>query len=123
VANVGAADSINAETDVIYSYISAYDTSIFEGRPVGLRRITDTTAAILFNFPLSLMKHEQAWQALTQAVADLGIDTINYWPPPPTATRSIIEWLYGHPTGSPDPAWDINRDGVIDIRDVVSICK
>jgi hypothetical protein len=31
----------------------------------------------------------------------------------------MIEWLYGKSSSAPDPAWDINRDGIIDIRDVV----
>ncbi len=121
VPAIGAVDSLAPGTDVLYTYVSAYDTSFFHGKPIGVRRITDSSAAILFNFPLSLMKHEQAWQALTQAVADLGIDTINYWPPTQSRTQGIIEWLYGRPIGSPDPAWDINRDGVIDIRDVVEL--
>lgn len=119
VPAVGALDSVGTGTEVLYRYVSAYDTSIVNNKPIAVKRITDSTAAILFNFPLSLMKREQAWQALTQAVVDLGIDTINYWSPPPTSTRSIIEWLYGHSSAPPDPAWDINHDGVIDIRDVV----
>lgn len=116
---VGAFRSLEPDVDVLYTYNSADQSSPLHGKPIAVRRITDSSAAILFNFPLSLMKHEQAWQALTQAVADLGIDTVNYWLPPTSTTRSMIEWLYGKSAGAPDPAWDVNHDGVIDIRDVV----
>jgi len=120
VISVGAADSIDPGTDVIYTYESAYDTSVFQGKPVGLRRITDSSGAILFNFPLSLMKHDAAWRALTLAVADLGIDTSHVESLPPiTTTAAIIRWLYHSNSGAPRPEWDLNHDGVIDVRDVV----
>lgn len=116
---VGCLESLAPGTEVLYRYESALDTSIFHGKPIAVRRITDSSAAILFNFPLSLMNHEQAWQALTQAVADLGVDTTNYFTPPQSTTHTIVKWLYGNSSSTPNPAWDTNRDGVIDIRDVV----
>lgn len=119
VPAVGALDSLEPDTEILYRYNSAYDTSVYHGKPIGVRRITDSSAAILFNFPLSLMKHEQAWQALTQAVTDLGIDTVNYSLPPTSITRSMIEWLYGKSADAPSLDWDLNRDDVIDIRDAV----
>jgi len=119
VPAIGALQNLPPGAEVLYTYQSAYESSQLHGNPVAIKRITDSTATIWFNFPLSLMNHEQAWRALTQAVADLGIDTVNNWSPPPTTTRSIIEWLYGRSSAAYDPAWDINHDGIIDIRDVV----
>lgn len=119
VPAIGAVDSLAPGTEIVYTYQSAYDTSFFQDKPIVVRRITDSTAAILFNFPLSLMNHEQAWQVLTQAVADLGIDTNGYTPPSTqSSVRNIVDYLYGRASVTPNPAWDVNRDGRIDIRDV-----
>ncbi|HWO57866.1 MAG TPA: fibronectin type III domain-containing protein [bacterium] len=120
---IGALGSLDEHTQVLYTYESAYEPSNLHGKPVAVERITDSTATVMFNFPLSLMKREQAWRALTQAIVDLGIDTTNYWTPPATTNRAMIEWLYGKSSTRPDPDWDINRDGVIDIRDVVGGIK
>ncbi len=119
VWNIGCLDSIAEGTEVLYTYTSAYDTSFFHNKPIAVKRITDSTAAILFNFPLSLMKHDQAWRALTQAVADLGIDTTHVAPNQESPARMIIDWLYGRGSGDARPEWDRNHDGGIDIRDVV----
>lgn len=118
--NIGYLDSIDAETQVLYRYKSAYDSTAHDGKPIAVKRVTHAASAILFNFPLSMMKREEAWRALTQAVVELGIDTIGYSPPTSTAqVDQIIDWLYGRINATPDPVWDVNRDGVIDIRDVV----
>lgn len=121
---IGFVDGLLPGTEVLYRFRSDQpDTSIFEGQVVGVRRLTDSTGGvIMFAFPLSLIKYDQAWNALSIAVDDLGADTSWTIVSPDVNQRSaILDWLYGPASAPPDPAWDINRDGVIDIRDVVEV--
>lgn len=120
VPAIGCLDSVGADTEVLYRYVSAYDTSYFHNKPIAVKRITDSTGAILFNFPLSIMNHEQAWRALSQAVIDLGVNISAYARPSQSSTQRIIDWLFGPQRGNAETSWDINRDGAIDIRDVVT---
>jgi len=122
VPGVGAYDSIASDAEVLYAYVAGYpDTSSLHGMPVAIKRESPAGRAIAFNFPLSVMDREPAWRALTMAVADLGGDTTPVAAPPlqPARTTGIIPWVFGSGTTPPDPAWDLNHDGKIDIRDVV----
>lgn len=119
---VGFLDDLYPGTEALYTFRSDQpDTSFFEGRVVGVRRLTDSTGGvIMFAFPLSLIKYDQAWNALSIAVDDLGADTS--WTslePDVDVSAHILQWLYQPTSTVPNPAWDVNRDGVIDIRDVV----
>lgn len=123
VPSVGYLDSLSEGTDVVYTFLSDQpDTSFFEGRTVGVRRITDSGSAILFAFPLSLMQYDQAWNALSVAVDDLGGDTT--WTGQTAEQEEvdqILRWLYKSAAVAPNPEWDVSGDGRIDIRDVVRI--
>jgi hypothetical protein len=56
---------------VIYTFISAYDTSLSNGKPVALKHITDNFAVIYFDFPLWFVKEDIATEILHRAIADL----------------------------------------------------
>ncbi|MGB8658583.1 MAG: S8 family serine peptidase [Candidatus Zixiibacteriota bacterium] len=58
-------------SEVMYTFVSAYDTSASSGRPVALRHITEDYAVIYFDFPLSFVKENIAIQILHQALTDL----------------------------------------------------
>lgn len=58
-------------SEVIYTFVSAYDTSASDGKPVALKRLTDDFAVIYFDFPLYFVKEDIAIQILHQALSDL----------------------------------------------------
>jgi len=125
VPGVGAIKSVNPRAQVLYTYtLQPLDTSFFDGRPVGAHFLTDSTKTVYFNFPLSLMKMPQSWQALSAAVHDVGGDTT--WVTREIEidlTARIVNWLYRANATPPNPTWDLNHDGVIDVRDVVASTK
>lgn len=62
-------------SEVIYRFISAYDSSASNGKAVGLRHITDSMAFIYFDFPLWFVKEDIATEILHQALSDLQVYT------------------------------------------------
>jgi hypothetical protein len=58
-------------SEVIYTFLSAYDTSASDGKPVALKHLTDDFAVIYFDFPLYFVKEDIATQILHQAISDL----------------------------------------------------
>jgi fibronectin type 3 domain-containing protein len=58
-------------SEVIYTFISAYDSSASNGKAVALKHFTDEFALIYFDFPLYFVKEEIATQILHQAISDL----------------------------------------------------
>ena len=58
-------------SEVLYTFVSAYDTSESNGKPVALKHITDEYAVIYFDFPLWFVKEDIATQILHKALADL----------------------------------------------------
>jgi fibronectin type 3 domain-containing protein len=59
------------ETEVIYTFVSAYDTSVSNGKPVALKHFADDFAVIYFDFPLYFISEDIAAQILHQALSDL----------------------------------------------------
>jgi len=58
-------------SEVIYTFVSAYDTSGSNGKSVALKHFTDDFAVIYFDFPLYFVKEDIATQILHQALHDL----------------------------------------------------
>jgi hypothetical protein len=58
-------------SEVIYTFVSAYDTSASNGKAVALKHFTDDFALIYFDFPLYFVKEDIATQILRQAISDL----------------------------------------------------
>jgi len=124
VPAVGVIDSI-VDAEVLYTYEAGYpDTSSFQGRPIAIRRDYGNGRVILFNFPLSVMERPAAWDALDAAMSDLGADDLGPAAEAVTSVpRRISEFLFG-PTGrTPDAAWDLNGDGLVDVYDLVLSIK
>jgi fibronectin type 3 domain-containing protein len=59
------------ESEVIYTFVSAYDTSVSNGKPVALKHFTDDFAVIYFDFPLYFIQEDIATQILHQALSEL----------------------------------------------------
>lgn len=57
--------------EVMYTFVSAYDSSASNGRTVALKHFTDDFAVIYFDFPLYFVEEEIATQILHQAISDL----------------------------------------------------
>ncbi len=124
VPAVGVMDSIT-DAEVLYTYHAGFpDTSSFEGKPIGLRRNVGKGRVVLLNFPLSQMERPGAWDVLDSAMADLGqnqtqVPTLSS---KATATK-LIEYLYGKGKTAPEPSWDLNNDGIVDVRDLIKGIK
>lgn len=58
-------------SEVIYTFISAYDTSASDGKPVALKHFSDGFAVIYFDFPLYFVREDIATQILHKALSDL----------------------------------------------------
>jgi len=58
-------------SEVLYTFVSAYDTFASNGRPVALKHFTDDFAVIYFDFPLYFVKEDMAVEILHQALSDL----------------------------------------------------
>ena len=58
-------------SEVIYTFVSVYDTSASNGKPVALKHITDDFAVILFDFPFWFVKEDIATEILHKAISDL----------------------------------------------------
>ncbi|MGB7062106.1 MAG: S8 family serine peptidase [Candidatus Zixiibacteriota bacterium] len=58
-------------SEVIYTFVSAYDSSASNGKAVALRHFTEGFALIYFDFPLYFAKEDIATQILHQAISDL----------------------------------------------------
>jgi len=59
--------------EVIYTFNSAYDTSDFEGKAIGMRHIGDDYKVYFFNFPLYYIKEEQSVPLLHKILAEFGL--------------------------------------------------
>lgn len=124
VPAVGVMDSI-VDAEVLYTYHAGFpDTSSFEGKPIGLRRDVGKGRVVLLNFPLSQMERPGAWDVLDAAIADLGLNQSHV----PTLTSKatttlLLEYLYGKGKTSSDPSWDLNNDGIVDVRDLIEGIK
>jgi len=58
-------------SEVIYTFVSAYDSSASNGKTVALKHFTDDFAVIYFDFPLYFVEEEIATEILHQAISDL----------------------------------------------------
>jgi hypothetical protein len=58
--------------EVIYNFNSSYDTSNFEGKPIGMRHIGDDYQVYFFDFPLYYIKEEQLIPLLRKILAEFG---------------------------------------------------
>ncbi|HSH00349.1 MAG TPA: hypothetical protein VLB27_09885, partial [candidate division Zixibacteria bacterium] len=118
---VGALDSLVSGADILYTYIARPEDAIpIHGLPVAFRRVRDGGGFVFFNFPLSVMNVEAGHQALDAALVDLeGSALTNLIPATAESTAGIMRWLFGTGGSAPDPSWDVNRDGRIDILDLV----
>jgi hypothetical protein len=58
-------------SEVIYTFVSAYDSSASNGKAVALKHFTESSALIYFDFPLYFVREEIATQILHQAISDL----------------------------------------------------
>ena len=107
--------------DVLYTYDAGFpDTSSLEGLPVAIRSTKPDKRFVFFSFPLSLMERDAAYAALDEALADLGVAPTTFESSrTATTAQRILDYLYGEKKRAPDPAFDTNGDGVIDLRDAV----
>lgn len=121
---IGAIDSVAPDVEVLYSYVAGEpDTEPLHGKPVAIKRETEKGRLIYFGFPLSVMDRNLSYDVLTTAFVDLGFDTSAASAGAPTAPTllGIIGWLYSPGGAEPELRWDVNRDGKIDIVDVIRI--
>lgn len=117
----------NDEVEWVYSYISSNPDSSDNGQCNGLRYLGEDYSFILLTFPLSLMKTPAAYQALKQALADMGCDmscgdicldnrvTIG-------DAVYLINYLYRD--GPPPPEMhdaDVDCSGAVDLGDVLAL--
>jgi hypothetical protein len=58
--------------EVIYSFNSVYDTSLFEGKAIGMRYSGDDYKAYFFDFPLYYIKESQSVPLLHKILAEFG---------------------------------------------------
>jgi fibronectin type 3 domain-containing protein len=58
-------------SEIIYTFVSAYDSSNSSGQAVALKHLSQGFALICFDFPLYFVKEEIATQILHQAISDL----------------------------------------------------
>jgi hypothetical protein len=58
--------------EVIYDFNSAYDTSNFEGKPIGMRHIGQDYKVYFFDFPLYYIKESQSIPLLHKILAEFG---------------------------------------------------
>jgi len=58
--------------EVIYNFNSAYDTSDFEGKPIGMRHIGEDYKVYFFDFPLYYIKESQSVPLLHKILAEFG---------------------------------------------------
>ncbi|MBI3872532.1 MAG: hypothetical protein HY304_05600 [candidate division Zixibacteria bacterium] len=121
LTEVGALDSLEAGTEVLYTYEAGVpDTSSLQGLPVAVKRVSDAGQAIMFNFPLwAMADHEAAWHTLSVAAADLGFDTLTAESASTNEVSAMLHWLYGRGSTVPDPLWDVNHDGTVDLLDAI----
>ena len=59
--------------EILYTYNSATDSALTEGKPVAWRSVDNPNAYVFFDIPLSFMERPAAINALRQAVGDMGI--------------------------------------------------
>ena len=58
--------------ELVYSFNSAYDSSSFEGKPIGMRHIGEDYKVYFFDFPLYYIKESQSIPLLHKILADFG---------------------------------------------------
>jgi hypothetical protein len=58
--------------EVIYTFNSVYDTSVSEGKAIGMRHIGDDYKVYFLNFPLYYIREEQSVPLLRQILAEFG---------------------------------------------------
>ena len=111
----------NAEP--LYAYEAGYpDTSFMQELPVALRSTDPQKRFVLINLPLSIMDREAALQTLEHALADLnGRLAASGNSSRATTIDDVLNYLYHPGIPPPNPAFDTNGDGIVDLRDVVKL--
>jgi hypothetical protein len=77
-------------SEVIYTFVSAYDSSASNGKAVALKHFTEGFALIYFDFPLYFVKEGIATQILHQAIGDLE-EFVNRPRGPAATTSDLVE--------------------------------
>ena len=104
----------------LYTYATAHpDTSSLEGLTVALSYQGTDARYVLFNFPLSVMERGGAYEALNVALLDLSGDISGADKSARSAIESILESIYTNSGADPNRSFDLNSDGVVDLRDAV----
>ncbi len=116
------------EAEVLYRYQSSDIDTINNNQVNGIRYLGDDFQFVFFNFQLSLMTEDASFNALHQAIYDLGIN-MNCGDVNVSSSTNVgdIVFLIQHvfyntPPDLPAPAnADVNCDGFINVGDAVSV--